>query len=106
MSVPTCQESALFIYQEYLILGDHVLEEEGQVHQSDTEAHRHLSSHGSAAAPGQLRGTSWSPAGGPPCECQGVSVSVWEGVPGQATWVRKHQVPSLGLFTQSLSTTC
>lgn len=68
----------LFTYQVCLTSGDHVFEEEGEVYQPDAEAHRHLSSHGPAAAPGQLCGTSWSPARGPTCECQGLCVNVWE----------------------------
>lgn len=58
--------------------GDHVFEEEGQVHQSDVEAHRYLCSHGPATTPRQLCGTSWSPARGPTCECQGLCVNVFE----------------------------
>lgn len=52
-----------------LISGDSVLEEEGQVPQPGVKAHRHLSPHGPAAAPGQLRGAGGAPAGGPACEC-------------------------------------
>jgi len=48
-----------------LISGDSVLEEEGRVHQPGFEAHRHLGPHGPAAAPRQLRGASWAPAGRP-----------------------------------------
>lgn len=78
---------SLFSYWVCLTSGDHVFEEEGEVHQPDAEAHRHLSSHGPAAAPGQLCGASWSPARGPICECQecvwtcGDTISSpWEGL--------------------------
>lgn len=56
-----------------LISGDSVLEEEGQVRQSGVAAHRHLGPHGPAAAPCQLRGACWAPAGSPACECVGPS---------------------------------
>lgn len=56
-----------------LISGDCVLEEEGQIYQPGIEAHRHLGPHGPAAAPHQLCGASWAPAGGFARECVGPS---------------------------------